>query len=64
MSRYEVSDAGLQFLEAARDLGIVAQFVFYVGRFDQRLDVPLGAFGITKRPVNCFTYLDVLERSG
>jgi CheY-like chemotaxis protein len=64
IARHGKQNAGLEFLQTARAMGIECPMVFYVGQLDQRRGVPGGAFGITNRPDEVLhLVLDVLERA-
>lgn len=65
MERDADGKAGLRFLQMVRQSGVGCPIVFYIGRLDERLGVPSGAFGITNRPDEVLhLVLDVLERAG
>lgn len=63
MNRHGDSNAGLEFMVAARAVGVSAPIIFYTGHADETRGVPIGAFGITDRPDEVLhLILDVLER--
>jgi CheY-like chemotaxis protein len=63
MERAGERDAGLELLRVARQRGIRAPVIFYVGKVLQSLGTPAGAFAITDRPDDLLhLILDVLER--
>jgi CheY-like chemotaxis protein len=63
MSRDDLADAGLRFLEQLRSTKDKTPIMFYVGSVDESRGVPPGAFGIADKPeLLIHLVLDVVER--
>ena len=57
------AEDGLELLPRLLDLGYEGRVIFYIGEYEPRLGIPVGAHGVTDRPDELLhLVLDVLER--